>query len=353
MTMDTTLSDQTSRPRSAMPGIVFFALLGAAAIVAMTMPLTGWAHLLSLAGLGSAPTEPVEIALSDTEKASLVRLTEEAGQLPALTGDEAARQNEAIPFSALPVVAAKPFALPNVSSGAGLTALTCMTQAVYYEAAFEPLQGRRAVAQVVLNRMRHPAFPKSVCGVVYQGSTAPVCQFSFTCDGSLNHIPQSGAWAAAGAVARAALSGVVEPSVGSATHYHASYVSPYWAPKLTKLAQIGAHIFYRWPGGWGMPGAFTGRYAGVETIPAFTMPAMMPETTDEQTRALAEATLPANLVPIRHAENDIGGRLDVSKGWTLSIPDPRETRGASSAMVRRQQQGEKVAETIVPMASGS
>jgi Cell Wall Hydrolase len=350
--MDVTFPAQTSRLRSAMPGIVFFALLGSAALLAMTMPLTGWAHLLSLAGLGSAPTEQVELSLSDTEKASLIRLTEETGQVPALTGAEAIRQNEAIPFSALPVVAAKPFALPVLSSGAGLTALTCMTQAVYYEAAFEPLQGRRAVAQVVLNRMRHPAFPKSVCGVVYQGSTAPVCQFSFTCDGSLNRVPQAGAWAAAEAVARAALSGVVESSVGSATHYHASYVSPYWAPKLTKLAQIGAHIFYRWPGGWGMPGAFTGRYAGVETIPAFTTPAMTPQTLDDQTRALAEAKLPANLVPIRHAENDIGGRLDVTKGWTLSIPDPKETRGASSAIALRQQQDETVAETSVAMASG-
>jgi spore germination cell wall hydrolase CwlJ-like protein len=69
-----------------------------------------------------------------------------------------------------------------------------MTQAVYYEAAYEPLQGRRAVAQVVLNRVRHPAFPNSVCGVVYQGSNQRVCQFSFTCDGSLNRKPSAAAW---------------------------------------------------------------------------------------------------------------------------------------------------------------
>ena len=86
-------------------------------------------------------------------------------------------------------------------------ALLCLTQAVYYEAGFEPLAGRRAVAQVVLNRMRHPAFPKSVCGVVYQGRRSPVCQFSFVCDGSLYRAPAPAAWREAKAVAEAALGG--------------------------------------------------------------------------------------------------------------------------------------------------
>ena len=100
---------------------------------------------------------------------------------------------------------------------------------------FEPLEGRRAVAQVVLNRMRHPAFPKSVCGVVYQGARAPVCQFSFVCDGSLYRRPALGAWKEAERIAAAALDGFVERSVGAATHYHADYVAPYWAPRLAKI----------------------------------------------------------------------------------------------------------------------
>jgi hypothetical protein len=346
MTMDVTIQDRTavqnhaarSGWRAALPGIVFFALLGAAALAAAVVPQAGWAHLMSLAGIGDQPGNEAGPALSDTEKAELVALTETAAQPPQLTGDDAMRANDALPFSDLPVLAAKPFAIGAVHTAAGKTALQCLTQAVYYEAAFEPIQGRRAVAQVVLNRMRHPAFAKSVCGVVYEGSTRPVCQFSFTCDGSLNRAPAAGAWAASEAVARAALNGYVEASVGQATHYHANYVSPYWAPRLTKLAQIGAHIFYRWPGAWGMPGAFTGRYAGNEFIPAPVLadaetPAL---SIDEQTRALAEATLPANLVPIRHAENDVGGRMDPTKGWKLSIPDQAETRKSAAALAQKQ-----------------
>ena len=150
-------------------------------------------------------------------------------------------------------------------------ALLCLTQAVYYEAGFEPLEGRRAVAQVVLNRMRHPAFPKSVCGVVYQ-SNGRVCQFTFVCDGALYRAPARGAWQQAEEVARAALAGYVERAVGEATHYHADYVAPRWAPLLAKVAQIGQHIFYRWPGAWGQPAAFTGRYIGEPRDPLSMRP---------------------------------------------------------------------------------
>jgi hypothetical protein len=121
------------------------------------------------------------------------------------------------------------------------------------------------VAQVVLNRMRHPAYPKSVCGVVYQGSARTTgCQFTFTCDGSLRWKPEPALWRQARAVAERALDGYVDKQVGSATHYHAQYVAPYWAPTLVKMKQVGAHIFYRWTGPWGEPGAFNGRYAGGE-----------------------------------------------------------------------------------------
>ena len=85
--------------------------------------------------------------------------------------------NAALPFSDAPVLAARAFVLPAGETLDQRRAILCLTQAVYYEAGFEPVEGRRAVAQVVLNRMRHPAFPKSVCGVVYQHSSTPVCQF--------------------------------------------------------------------------------------------------------------------------------------------------------------------------------
>ena len=165
------------------------------------------------------------------------------------------------------LVPARPFLLTG-DAGNRARALTCLTEAVYYEAASESAQGQRAVAQVVLNRMRNPVFPHSVCGVVYQGANLDTgCQFSFVCDGSMNRPHVAWAWAAAETVARGALSGQVEPAVGEATHYHADYVAPYWAPTVAKVAQIGAHIFYRWAGDLGLPQAFSARYSAVEVVP--------------------------------------------------------------------------------------
>jgi hypothetical protein len=118
----------------------------------------------------------------------------------------------------------------------------------------------------VLNRVRHPAYPKSICGVVYQGSARDTgCQFTFTCDGALRWTPQATLWRQAQDVAKRALAGFVDKDVGSATHYHAAYVIPYWAPTLVKMTQVGQHIFYRWTGPWGEPPAFNGRYAGRES----------------------------------------------------------------------------------------
>ena len=104
-------------------------------------------------------------------------------------------------------------------------------QAVYFEAGFQPLAGKRAVAQVVVNRVRDRNFPHSVCGVVYQGWRRGVgCQFSFVCDGSLwRRPPTDEEMASAKAVARQALSGYVETAVGTATHYHSRRVNPAWA----------------------------------------------------------------------------------------------------------------------------
>jgi hypothetical protein len=141
----------------------------------------------------------------------------------------------------------------------------CLAQAVYYEAGDQGALGEAAVAQTVLNRLRHPAFPKSVCGVVYQGALLPTgCQYSFTCNGALARGPDGAGWRQALRIARQALSGFVEPHVGWATHYHATYVSPYWRANLIRVSQVGAHIFYRWPGAAGAPQAFYGRYQGHE-----------------------------------------------------------------------------------------
>jgi spore germination cell wall hydrolase CwlJ-like protein len=210
-----------------------------------------------------------------------------------LTVREAVDFNAALPFSTDANPAARPFS-DKIAANDRELATQCMTQAVYYEAAFEPLDGQRAVAQVILNRTRHPAFPKSVCGVVYQGSNRITgCQFSFTCDGSLARRPAAWAWDRARKVAEAAMAGYVMKAVGGATHYHADYVFPYWAPGLAKVNQIGAHIFYRWPGGWGLPQAFNGKYAGAER-PGFDVDGDRP--TDLGLAAAQQATEATRLV---------------------------------------------------------
>jgi spore germination cell wall hydrolase CwlJ-like protein len=124
-----------------------------------------------------------------------------------------------------------------------------MTQAVYFEAGFEPIEGQQAVAQTVINRVRHPGYPKSICGVIYEGAARGTgCQFSFTCDGSLERAISPVVWTNAEIVAKRALAGFVMKDVGAATHYHANYVYPYWAPTLVKLRTLGTHVFYRWTG---------------------------------------------------------------------------------------------------------
>ncbi|WP_309606435.1 cell wall hydrolase [Phenylobacterium sp.] len=123
--------------------------------------------------------------------------------------------------------------------------LDCLTQAVYFEARGESQRGQAAVAQVVLNRVRHPAFPKTVCGVVFQGAATHGCQFSFACDGSTGQQRERDAWDRARTVAGRALSGVVLADVGQATHFHTTGVSPLWGPQMLRVAQVGLHIFYR------------------------------------------------------------------------------------------------------------
>ncbi|HZZ32110.1 MAG TPA: cell wall hydrolase [Phenylobacterium sp.] len=123
--------------------------------------------------------------------------------------------------------------------------LDCLTQAVYFEARGETLRGQAAVAQVVLNRVANPSFPKTVCGVVFQGAATHGCQFSFACDGSMRHGREADAWDRARQVAERALSGVRLANIGSATHFHTIDVQPDWGPQMLRVAQVGLHVFYR------------------------------------------------------------------------------------------------------------
>lgn len=175
------------------------------------------------------------------------------------------------PSQAVETHDAGPAARAFHAGGSGLDkarALQCLATAVYYEAASESIGGQKAVAQVVLNRVAHPTYPSSVCGVVYQGSERKTgCQFSFTCDGSLRRKPSTSGWATAQRVAREALAGEVYQPVGLATHYHTIWVNPYWAPSLDFIGVIGAHRFYRWRGAAGQPAAFRTVYIGGEPLP--------------------------------------------------------------------------------------
>lgn len=126
--------------------------------------------------------------------------------------------------------------------------LDCLSEAVYYEARSEDTRGQMAVAEVVMNRVKNPNFPKTVCGVVFQGQYRNTgCQFTFTCDGSLHHKPSGEAWDRAKAVALHVAMGLNKPVTNKATHYHTDYVNPYWKAGMVETAEIGTHIFYRFP----------------------------------------------------------------------------------------------------------
>lgn len=129
----------------------------------------------------------------------------------------------------------------------------CLASGIYFEARGESVKGQAAVAQVILNRVRNPSYPKTICGVVYQNEDwRNRCQFSFACDSIKDRVNSEYHWRVARDVAMAVTSGKIWlPQVGSATHYHAVYVRPKWAKTMEKVGRIGLHVFYRtYGGGW-------------------------------------------------------------------------------------------------------
>ncbi len=122
----------------------------------------------------------------------------------------------------------------------------CLAIAIYFEARGEPTRGQVAVGQVILNRVRSPLFPETVCGVVYQGQMNPGCQFSFTCDGKTDNPRNDGQWAQAQSIAKRIMAGELWlPEVGYSTYYHANYVRPDWTGDMSRIDTIGRHIFYK------------------------------------------------------------------------------------------------------------
>lgn len=216
------------------------------------------AALIGLAALGLVVAAWIQLVPGDPtrnripfESLSVPPAVEPVALMPI--APEAARElNEKRPLDVTgPLIQAPRFRFSGSESSRARGA-ACLAAAAWYEAG-EGILGQEAVMQVVLNRARHPAFPRSICGVVFQGSERSTgCQFTFTCDGAIvRRTPSSAAWARAVALASVMLNGQVDPQVGTATHYHTDWVLPYWAPKLVKLAKVDTHIFYTWPGKWG------------------------------------------------------------------------------------------------------
>ncbi|WP_343345350.1 cell wall hydrolase [Sphingomicrobium sp. XHP0239] len=309
--------------------------IGAALVALLLVGALAWPR--------PTPAEPANLkqTVSAPEADVIDAATGEAVAAVAALGEGAELINADLPFAAGPNPAARGFTGLKAGSDAFARAQLCLTQAIYYEAGFEPIEGRRAVAQVVLNRVRHPAFPSSVCAVVYEGAKKPVCQFSFTCDGSLDRRPATAAWARARQIAADALNGKVEPSVGMSTHYHADYVAPRWAPMLAKTHKVGAHIFYRWPGGWGRPAAFDDPYRGEPNSIASlqrTAPPVVFDAIEELAEAVAPAPFPTREEDptIRRAANDVGGLVDMTKEWRPSLPDPTDMPSAAERVAKQQ-----------------
>lgn len=124
----------------------------------------------------------------------------------------------------------------------------CLATAIYFEARGESAKGQKAVAEVILARTRTPGRPKSICGVVYEGSKRRTgCQFSFTCDRHPDRVRNRHAWTMAQRIATSVMrtGGRVNSITKGATFYHADYVKPGWATRMVKVAEIGTHIFYR------------------------------------------------------------------------------------------------------------
>ena len=297
---------------------------------------------ISLTGIGGA----------DNRAGATVRKLPPAAQLAAPPAPEplafrevapadAIALNAAVPFSTLPNPAARAFKFAADSAGDKTRSLECLTAAVYYEAAIEGADGQRAVAQVVLNRVRHPAYPNTVCGVVFQGAQRSTgCQFTFTCDGSLRRTPSAAGWKRAREIAEAALAGYVYKPVGYATHYHTNWVVPYWSSSLVKAAQVGTHIFYRWTGGWGTPPAFRSRHPGSEPQIAAMRSLTADPTSLAEAVAAEDGTALASADP---ADDAAATSLDSFQRAVLRRYEPVQREGVAAVLATQTRSGDAVA----------
>lgn len=249
-------------------------------------------------------------AQRDRRSAQLTALLESRGQA-ALTRASTAATADAGLRGGVTVDPARPFRLNGALEAS--RDLDCLTTAVYYEARGEGQAGMQAVAQVVLNRARHGAFPQTVCGVVYQGAGRRTgCQFSFVCNGSLNGRREGAAWERSRRVAANALSGHVYAPVGNATHFHTTAVNPRWSGSLTRVTQVGSHIFYR----------FGGRRGGASQFAE----SVQPSGPAAQAAAVQSAARTPDI-------SDVSVNLDNASAPATSASAPQERATPASAAV--------------------
>lgn len=284
-------------PATAKTPIFLTAAMGATALLAVAVP----AIVVSIAPKVVPHKRLVRAPQRVVPQAELPPV--EPVKYQDLAPQDAREFNETVPFSTDPNPAARPFRLGGTPDDRA-RAIDCMATAMLYEAGDDTL-GQRSVGQVVINRTRHPAFPKTICGVIFQGSERSTgCQFSFTCDGAMiRHRWSDQAWIRARETATLMLTGQVFRPVGYATHYHTDWVVPYWQASLDKVARVRTHLFFRWTGWWGTPPAFRRAVDPVEPV----IPAMALYSDAHRTgAALAEAA----------------AALAGAAGATLDVPPP-------------------------------
>jgi spore germination cell wall hydrolase CwlJ-like protein len=317
----------------------------------------GSVAVVGLVALGVSQA-PIFAPQAEAAPPSVVPMT-----VKAIAPTDAEKINAATPLTATPAGAAAPFRMAGTSQSRA-QATDCLASAIYYEAGNQDEAGARAVAQVVLNRVRHPAFPSSVCGVVYQGSTrSHGCQFTFTCDGSLARAPDPAGWRRARMLAEQALSGIVFAPVGWATHYHANYVVPTWISSMAKSAVVGAHLFYRWNGAWGQPEVFTQAYSGHEASAAglrsaaLAAEARYPTPSDSEGALIAAipGTEPLKFTPSMRGDKRVAVRFTqvARKASDEAVHEDYSEKFAASDNLRWSLSSEGTSSTEAPLGESS
>ncbi len=204
----------------------------------------------AIGDLEDAPVDPIQVASIDPSASDALAAIDQIVPMPDImpvsAPTELAYARETTPATAFDLLVDK--------SGKKVSEkdLWCMATAIYFESRGESYRGQVAVGQVVMNRLAHKIYPKTICNVVFQNQhMRNACQFSFACDGIPETVTDQKSWAQAEEIAKGVINGTLYiAEVGAATHYHATYVYPHWAPKLKKNTKIGHHIFYQFKRGW-------------------------------------------------------------------------------------------------------